>query len=142
MIYDKLENINRYPFLNKIKDFDFKKAVAGKFEIEADNFFGIGLTYTTKPESECLWESHIKYLDIHVLLEGEEVINITEAPLATITKPYDDAGDYILHKGDKQQNIILKPGNFLALYPNEAHQTAVQLQQPTLVNKIVFKIKL
>lgn len=142
MIYDTLNNLERYPFLTKIKKFDLNNASKGKFDIEGDDFFGIGLNYTTKPEIDCLWESHRKYLDIHILLEGEEIVNIVDIAQTALAKPYDEAGDYALHEGVKQQSIILKAGSFLALYPNEVHQTAVQIQQPCLVRKVVFKIKL
>lgn len=142
MIYDTLDNLDRYPFLTKIKKIDFNNLSKGKFEVEGDDIFGIGLNYTTKPETDCLWESHRKYLDIHIILEGEEIVNIVDSAQTALAEPYDEAGDYALHEGEKQQSIILKVGSFLALYPNEVHQTAVQIQQPHLVRKVVFKIKL
>ncbi len=140
MIYDKIENIKRYPFLNKIKDFDFKMAKDGKFEIEGETFFGIGLKYATKNEMDCLWESHKKYLDVHVILEGEEIVNISDNSQMNVTKEYDETGDYMLHSGIKQQSIHLKKGCFLVLYPNEVHQTAVYFDKINSISKVVFKI--
>jgi biofilm protein TabA len=140
MIYDKIENIERYPFLNKIKDFDFKMAKDGKFEIDGDAFFGIGLKYDTKNEMDCLWESHKKYLDVHVILEGEEIVNISDSSQMNVTKEYDDTGDYMLHSGIKQQSIHLKKGSFLVLYPNEVHQTAIYVDKINSISKVVFKI--
>ena len=142
MIYDKIENIGRYAFLESIKNFDLKNYQEGKFDINGDVFFGIGLAYNTKSESECLWEAHQKYLDIHILLEGEELINITETSSMKKTMEYDSENDYQLFKGEKQQTIHLKKGDFLVLYPNECHQTAVQTKQVSAIKKIVFKIKL
>ena len=140
MIYDKLENINRFNLLNKIEKFDLINYKKGKFEIEENVFFGIGLEYDTKDEVDCLWEAHKKYLDIHVILEGEEIINITETSTMKQTMEFDYENDYQLFEGKKQQSIHLKEGDFLALYPNECHQTAVKVLNVSKIKKIVFKI--
>jgi biofilm protein TabA len=142
MIYDKIENITRYPFLEEIKNFDLKNYQKGKIDINKEVFFGIGLEYDTKNEIECLWEAHQKYLDIHVILEGEEVINISETSTMKQTMEFDYENDYQLFEGTKQHHICLRKGEFLALYPNECHQTAVKLEEASFVKKIVFKIKL
>ncbi len=142
MIYDKIENIERYDLLSQIKDFDVKNYQKGKFNISGDTFFGIGLEYNTKNETECLWEAHKKYLDIHLILEGEEIINISETSTMKPTMDFDLENDYCLFEGKKQQTICLQKGEFLALYPNECHQTAVKTEEVSSVKKIVFKIEL
>ncbi len=64
MIYDKFKNISRYGILKQIDEFNLKDYQKGKFDIKDETFFGIGLEYNTKSDSECLWEAHQKYLDI------------------------------------------------------------------------------
>jgi len=142
MIYDKIENIERYTLLEGIKNFDIKNYQKGKFDIDGDVFFGIGLEYDTKNETECLWEAHRKYLDIHLILEGEEIINISETSTMKQTMEFDYENDYQLFEGKKQQSVRLRKGEFLALYPDECHQTAVKIEGVSSVKKIVFKIKL
>ncbi len=142
MIFDQTANLSRYPFLQQIAQFDFSNYQKGRFTISSDDFFGIGLEYDTREASECLWEAHRTYLDVHYILEGEEIINITDISAAVVTKEYDPEGDYGLFEGQKQQAVHLKPGMFLVLYPNEVHQTAIQVSDPIAVRKIVFKIKL
>lgn len=142
MIYDNIEHLKRYPFLEKVKNFDFDLVKDGKFEIEDDVFFGVGLNYKTKPEIDCLWESHKKYLDVHVILEGEEIINVSEISQMEISKPYVADSDYMLFNGIKEQSIHLTKGSFLVLYPNEVHQTAVMIEHESAVKKVVFKLML
>lgn len=142
MIYDKIENLNRYKSLKKIEGFDISKYQKGKFDISNDVFFGIGLEYETKNETECLWEAHKKYLDIHYIIEGEEIIDIAQTDTMSPTMAFDYKNDYQLFEGKKQQSIILRKGDFLALYPNECHKTAIKITTPTSVKKIVFKIML
>ena len=141
MIYDKIENIGRYDLLSPVKEFDFSNYEKGKFGISGDEFFGIGLEYDTRNEADCLWEAHRSYLDVHCILEGEELVHITDITNTTVTKEYDAAGDYALFNGTKEHAIHLKKGMFLVLYPNEVHQTAVVTESVSSVKKIVFKIK-
>jgi YhcH/YjgK/YiaL family protein len=91
-----------------------------------------------------LWEAHRKYLDIHVILEGEELIEICDILNASVSKTYEEIGDYELFLAKKEQQIHLKKGCFLALFPNEVHKTSVVVgeNKALAVKKIVFKIKL
>lgn len=140
MIFDKLENFSRYHFeTNFIMD-DLRKGQfeKGKFEVDGNNKFGIGLTYETQDAAKALWEAHRKYLDIHVILEGEEYVLISDIENMKSCKEYED--DYELFNGEAQQYILLKPGYFLILFPNEVHKTTVMAISPCLVRKKVFKL--
>jgi len=142
MIFDKIENADRYPVLKKIRLSNVVNYQKGKFNIDADNFFGIGLEYSTKDETSCLWEAHQKFADIHYILEGEEIVNVAEKQKMKPTMEFDYENDYQLFEGKKEQSLVLREGDFLVLYPNECHQTGVKVIETIFVKKIVFKIKL
>lgn len=143
MIFDKIENIDRYlPLLNdfkkhyKVTDFQL-----GKIEIDSDYFFALGLEYETKSEDVGLWESHRKYLDIHLILEGEEVVNISDISLMNSIKEYEE--DYELFSGEKTHSLTLNSGDFLLLFPNEVHKTSIITPKgPSKIKKLVFKQKI
>ncbi|MBC7915279.1 MAG: YhcH/YjgK/YiaL family protein [Pyrinomonadaceae bacterium] len=142
MIFDKLENLNRYNerlgFISTI--LEENKFIKGKFDIGDTTSFGIGLEYTTRVSDKCLWEAHRKYLDIHVILEGEELVEIGDISNMEPTKEYED--DYQLFKGNKEHSLRLLPGKFLILFPNEVHKTGVKTKHCVGVKKIVFKLLL
>lgn len=142
MILDKIENIKRYSFLEKIDRFNIDHYKKGKIEIDGDVFFGIGLEYETKNQAECLWEAHKRYLDVHLILEGEEKVQVSNIETMNINQKYDQTNDYTLFDGDEEQEMILKKGMFLALYPNEVHKTAVITNKISNIKKIVFKLEL
>lgn len=142
MILDNAENLARYEQLKQVLASQSVPFQKGKFEINGAEFFGIGLEYDTKPASEGLWEAHRINLDVHFILEGEEFIHVSSIDQATETKTYDPEGDYALFDASPQQIVHLKKGMFLALYPNEVHKTAVQVNEVSSVKKIVFKVKL
>lgn len=142
MILDKIENLQRYDQrLQFIKEIlQNKRYVKGKFDISEPSKFGIGIEYTTKISEEGLWEAHRKYLDIHVILEGEELVEIADISNMTSTKDYED--DYELFSGEKDFSVNVVPGDFLVLFPNEVHKTGVKITDATAVKKIVFKLLL
>lgn len=142
MILDKIENLQRYDqrlqFITEI--LKNRGYVKGKFDITESLQFGIGIEYTTKNSEQGLWEAHRRYLDIHVILEGEELVEIADISNMTSTKDYED--DYELFSGAKDFSVSLVPGDFLVLFPNEVHKTGVKITDTTAVKKIVFKLLL
>ena len=142
MILDSIENIDRYKsleLLKKFKDSIYKK---GKFFMDEEAIFGIGLEYDTKEPSEGLWEAHKKYLDVHLILEGEEKIHVSDFLNCKQTMDFDYENDYQLFEATMEQVVVLKKGSFLALYPNEVHKTGVKVTETVSVKKVVFKIEL
>lgn len=140
MIFDKLENIKRYPLglefiLQDLLKDEFNK---GRFEIDGDQKFGIDLSYETKEENLALWEAHRKYLDIHILVEGEEKISVSDITSMTSSKEYED--DYELFEGNAENTLHLKKGYFLVLFPNEIHKTSIQVGESIPVKKKVYKV--
>jgi len=148
MIFDKIENIERYSlpqrsfakmvkFINAYEETSFQE---GKFEIDGSELFGIGLTYNTKNEENCLWEAHRKYIDIHYILEGEEIVHVNDISNMEVSKLYNEGHDYELFNGEKKEELKLKKGSFLILYPNEVHKTSIKNEKSFIVKKNVFKL--
>jgi biofilm protein TabA len=139
MILDKIENLNNYGFDFQFIFDDLKKEnfIKGKFNIQEPKCFGIGLEYATQEAEKALWEAHRKYLDIHIILQGEEIISVTDIKNARSSKEYED--DYELFTAFPEQRIHLKPGYFLVLFPHEVHRTTEQIQNSIQVKKNVYK---
>ncbi len=141
MIYDKIENLGKYDaafaFVAQHLPQPFVK---GKFDISDPECFGIGLEYTTQESDKGLWEAHRVYLDIHCLIEGEEIVEIND--ITAMTADNDYQYDYQLFKGSFVQKLVLIPGYFLVLFPNEVHKTGNVISGPVDVKKKVFKLKI
>ena len=141
MIYDKIENLGKYfsiSGLDEVLKGDFQK---GRFDIE-EKSFGIGLEYETKSRENCLWEAHRKYVDIHLVLSGEEMIDITDIGKMNSSKEYDDKGDYELFTGDGDHLIKLTKGYFLALDPCDVHRTSIKIDNEVALTKYVLKYEI
>ena len=150
MIFDNIINISRYSLPNGsielinnyLLDFKEHNFILGKFSILNDKVFGIGLEYETKERSLCPWEAHEKYLDIHYLILGKEIIDISDEIFMKETKDYDLNKDYALFSGNSKNNITISHGEFMVIFPNEVHRTGVHVDTINFVKKIVFKVLL
>ncbi len=101
-------------------------------------------SYTTLLPEAHVWESHRRYIDIQILLDGEE--RIVVAPVSDalrITMPYDEAKDAQLYAGDTQATATLHmtPGAFAIFFPHDAHGPNQAIgDSPTRVTKAVLKV--
>ena len=87
-------------------------------------------------------EYHKKYIDIHIVLEGEE--NIVYIPFEDCieTQNYNIEGDYGLVKGKSQVEFIMNPKNFLLFFPEEPHLALLKVNTPKEIKKIIFKVEM
>ena len=119
---------------------DLTKLEMGRNEVDGDNVFINRFDYTTMPEEQAAWEGHKYYADIHVVLEGEERIGVTDAAALT-AGDYDEAGDFIPYEGPVDAWVTMRPGDILIVYPEDVHMVKVQRNGPCPVKKAVFKVK-
>ena len=148
MIYTNFHQMSRYEHLSPNLDTalrvlasaDLTKLEMGRNEVDGDNVFINRFDYTTMPEEQAAWEGHKYYADIHVVLEGEERIGVTDAAALT-AGDYDEAGDFIPYEGPVDAWVTMRPGDILIVYPEDVHMVKVQRSGPCLVKKAVFKVK-
>lgn len=65
-------------------------------------------------------EGHLRYIDIHVVLDGEEVVAVSDTTMLTEIERKEDE-DYIGFQGELQSLNILRPGDVLICFPEDAH---------------------
>jgi biofilm protein TabA len=141
MIYDKLSNMLNYG--NKFKhiyDFLMEDKFISQKTILDESIQVIPLVYETKGHEELQWEAHRNFIDLHYIIEGEEVVQVSDIQLMIATTEYQD--DFQFFEGNAEQSINCKKGDFLFLLPHEVHKTAVALNIKGHVKKYVFKIPL
>jgi YhcH/YjgK/YiaL family protein len=149
MIYDTLDNLGKYlcvhPYFKTVGEFmeknDINSLALGKHEVGENGVFVLKNEFTTKEVSECFIESHIKYIDIHIILEGREKIGVCNIRDCK-EHPYDPEKDCRKLTGEAGM-INLIPGIFAVFYPQDGHMCQIKYGDfPEKVKKIVFKIPL
>lgn len=110
-------------------------------ELKGNEVYCTKFSYDTVPDEESFFEAHEFYLDIHIMLEGSERIEIASpADLEqTEAKP---ENDFWAYRGAARQSLILSPGEFLVVFPGDAHKLKMQVDGPRTVSKAVFKVKI
>ncbi len=124
-----------------IKSHDLLNTPPGRIELDGDNLFiNNSLVETPKAQDEQVLEAHRQYLDIHVLLEGQERVGWKAIEdCAAATKEYDQTEDYMLFAEPATTYIDMLPGQFLIVYPEDAHAPIIS-DKP--IRKLVIKVKL
>lgn len=144
MILDKIDNIHLY----NIDSISLKSALSNVQALETlpeENPYYRKLLhqFTTVSVHQKEAEFHKKYIDIHVVIEGEEYVKVGHIDNLVVTEPYSDIKD--IGFGKLQQDLeysgTLKPGYFLICFPEDAHLVGAHTDSSSEVTKLVYKIK-
>lgn len=133
--------------IEKIKAFlaehDLAKMDNGEHAIEGEDFYVNIFGYTTTVAEERIWEAHREYLDVHVLIEGSEVVRC--APLdKSVVLQYHAEKDYVeIASTMPHVSATLDSGNVAVFYPEDVHQTGLMVNNiAENIRKAVFKLRL
>ena len=150
MILDKLENkdlyVGMHPLFGKCFDFieEYKKnpVEAGKYEIQGTDLFV--LVQDSETRTEGMLETHDKYIDIQVMFDGEEMVYCDWRSDVKTKVEYNETKDIeFFEDGEDKISIKFSSGEFLILYPQDAHKPAMIVGDKQTVNKkFVFKVKI
>lgn len=150
MILDELKSAANNPIypdvirraLTAICKMDLVNLPAGEQEIEGREIYLNHIIASSKPLYEQAPELHHYYIDIHILLEGSEVIGAS--PSAQGQRPtmdFDSERDYGLFEGITTETLLtLAPGDIALLFPGELHRPMGTLGDVAPIRKIVVKV--
>ena len=102
-------------------------------------------TYTTKSITDAKFETHNNYIDIQLLLDGNERIYLTSREGLDEIAPYSEEKDITFYKNPVKDAdyVTLDGSNFVLIYPHEAHAPQVGLLDGgAIVKKAVAKIRI
>lgn len=97
--------------------------------------------YQTVAEDTALWEAHKRNIDLHFIIQGNEQIAVCSIADSQIGC-YHAEKDYLEANGIPTVKLRMTPGSLVCLFPNDVHQTRVQVcpgKNETIV-KAIFKI--
>ena len=106
-------------------------------ELEGGALYVTRFDYETLPREQTFFESHLRYLDVHVMLEGVERVELAHPASLSLLE---QSGDFLGWRGEAEQSVLLRPGDFLVVFPGDAHRLKIAVGAPAAVSKAVFKI--
>ncbi|MBL9189003.1 MAG: YhcH/YjgK/YiaL family protein [Opitutaceae bacterium] len=114
---------------------------SGKIEL-AHGAFAIEQAYETKPRAEGFFESHRKYIDLQLVVEGDEVMEVVDVSRIAVREPYNPDRDLVVY-GDSTGASALRISSGLAtiFFPADVHMPTLRPGAAGgLVRKTVVKI--
>lgn len=149
MIIDSISNCHNFFSLNTrfstafeyVLANDFSKFEPGRYDVDGNEIYVMVSDYTTKSISECKWEAHRKYIDIHLMAKGSEKFGFANIDLMKTTQDYTEEKDFLLLEGEGDF-IKLEPESFIITFPQDAHMPGILIDHPCGVKKVVIKVKL
>lgn len=148
MIVSSIENVGRYAELHPLFetlfsyfwDNDLENMSSGKVSLLDDDLVIFKKDVICKSSREQQYEAHRKYIDVHYLLAGTEIIgwkNLSE--LSNMAKPYDVDSDSVIFADSISNLILLHPGDIVICFPEDAHAPEIG---NGYIRKVVAKIKI
>jgi YhcH/YjgK/YiaL family protein len=147
MIFDSLDNFRCYAELHPgfldiqlfISTTDLAGLATGNYQINDNGAYASVHEYNSRPVKDCFIECHRKYIDVQIIVRGEEKIGFS-CKTSCAVQPYDEEKDLQKLSG-KVDFITMVPGLFAIFFPQDAHEPGViSGSQAVPVKKIVCKV--
>lgn len=114
----------------------------GRYELQGDTIFMNVMQFATQSPEQKKAELHQQYIDIQVLLSGEERILFGMTGSARQCEEMHIAEDYQLcGEIHDEQAITLIPGTFAIFMPGEPHKPGCVAGTPAEIKKVVVKVR-
>ena len=146
MITDRLTNAHLYMHLGPriqqafeyLQHTDLLSLPPGRYELDGKNLYVMSQEYLSKLPDQGKWEAHRRYIDLQYITSGVERIGY--AHLSRLAQgEYNPEKDFHALTGEGDF-ITLSSGDFLLLFPDDAHMPGMAVGNPVPVKKVVVKI--
>lgn len=147
MILDSLENSHRieqlHPLFKKafeyLKTTDFSRMEDGKIELDGSHLTLTVARMLGKDKEEAAIETHKKYIDIQLPLQGVEKIGWkTGSELQEESVPYNDTNDITFYVDRPTAYTKIYPGQFAIYFPEDGHAPGIG---QGAIRKVIVKVE-
>lgn len=147
MILDHIDHIGNYIGISKnlddaiflIQNQKLETAELGKVTINEDQLFYLVQAYEPKSFDKVNLEAHLKYIDLQLMVEGDEMMAYGNINALQLQTPYNESIDAQFFSGEVQK-IHVKKDYFAIFFPHDAHQPGLAIEEARSVKKVVVKI--
>jgi biofilm protein TabA len=146
MIFSALSQSERYATLHPlfprafdyIRDTDLFALAPGRYPIVGEDMFVIVEHVQGKPKEHARLEAHRRYIDIQLVLDGDEVMGWK--PLADCLNPVSEHSmekDIRFFDDAPASWVAVPPDHFCIFFPEDAHAPLVGNGK---IRKVIFKV--
>ena len=125
-----------------LKTTDLNNIPPGKYQIDGAGTYASVAEYDSKPQEDCLFEAHKKFIDIQYVVKGIEMIGVASLTNARIIEPYNEEKDIEFYEIPEKDCKYYKaePGKYFIFFPGDAHRPGIRADEVGLVKKVVVKL--
>ncbi len=106
----------------------------------AGGAFALEQAYLSKPRAEAFLESHRKYIDVQVVVAGEEIQEVVDIARLTVDVPYNAERDLIKYLDCPDTSLLSARAGLVGIYfPIDGHISRA-IGPAVLVRKTVVKV--
>ena len=141
-IYDLKDLTNHLPIPQDALDFVLKMTADtpnGRYDFGADCYVNVMECNTSADLAPM--EAHEQFIDVQMVLAGEEKIYVTPKAPLTVTEPYHAEKDIAFYAWEHAEAVTYAAGEAVVLYPEEAHLPCRAAGEPMTIKKAVLKLK-
>lgn len=151
MIRAMLKDAERYDSLGPgiriaieyIRNNDLLGLEPGRYEIDGDRVFALIQEPVTQPPHVAPFENHKKHADLQMTLRGTEYVGYCPLEKLSLRGEYNAETDVQLYDGKADVLMCSDTGSSFALFfPEDGHQPYVTLEEPSVIKKVVIRIRL
>jgi YhcH/YjgK/YiaL family protein len=108
----------------------------------AGGAFALEQVYLTKPRTEGRWESHRAYIDLQVMVAGEELMEVGAVAQLAVAEDLRPARDLIFYRPFDSGSVLrVRAGEVAVFFPSDAHLPSLRINgTAALVCKTVVKV--
>lgn len=104
--------------------------------------FALEQAYTAKPVAEGKWESHLSYIDVQVVVSGDELMEVTDVSRLRVAENFTPEKDLLFYHSYAEGSVLrVRAGELAVFYPADAHKPSLAAGSPAAsVRKTVVKV--
>lgn len=98
--------------------------------------------YPTRLRADGFFESHRKYVDVQVILDGEELMEVADIAQMVPRQPYNPDRDLLVYEDNTSASLLrVFPGQAAVFFPSDCHMPTLRIRADAVtVRKCVVKI--
>lgn len=150
MLTTNIKLAEKYDYLNEnfkaafefLKRDDLSEIPVGVVQIKREEVFAQFQEYSTIPSEEAMFEAHDKFFDIQYVIDGTEKFGYIPRECLEVKIPYNSEKDIVFfNEPEECGEIVLNPGEFAIVPPEDAHKPRCINNNVCKVKKIVIKVR-
>lgn len=146
MIIDNITNVTKYaailPQLEKVPDILAQIDLKNPDKVEYEDGFYFVQKGVTRPIEDTIFETHENYIDVQILLKGNEFMGWDIRPHLKVTQAYDPENDITIYSGKNSSHAMNVHANtFYIFFPWDAHRAAFHIEKESEYVKLIIKLK-